>query len=202
MPSHRLNQALSLALDATKDTQHLARFVERYARQHPSRLLSQNSETALSLQRMLTHYVQLLPIVSEQLHAHCKVPQLDGPMGRLTTIICEFLETMDPQRLKYGLIGVLDKAYFGHRLWEEFHDRLRLKAGVPLIQWDLNLANLIVHSLIGEDYANRLDMVVMEVIDSLDLNLTEWPPLNSNGAGAFQCLAMHHGLSMGLNQTG
>lgn len=202
MPSQRLNQALTQALDASDSALHLARYVERFHQQNPGRLTSQHAETVLSLRQMLTHYVQLLPILTEEFQLCCQHPQLQAPVNRLTTIICEFFEAIDPERLEYGLIGVIDKAYFGHRLFEEFHDRLRLQAGQPLIQWDLALANLIVHSLIGDEYANRLDMAVMEVIDSLDLQRVDWSTASTGMARDFHCLAMHHGLSMDLGKSG
>lgn len=201
MPSHRLNQALTQALDASDSALHLARYVERFHQQNPGRLSSQDAETVESLRQMLTHYVQLLPVLTEDFHRCCQHPQLQAPVNRLTTIICEFFEAIDPQRLKYGLIGVIDKAYFGHRLFEEFHDRLRLQAGQPMIQWDMALANLIVHSLIGDEYANRLDMAVMEVIDSLDVQRVEGATLSAGMTSDFQCLAMHHGLSMDIGST-
>lgn len=201
MPSHSLHLALNKALEASENADHLARCVERFHQQNPGRLTSQHCETVQSLGQMLIHYVQLLPAMIEEFHQCCQHPQIQRSVGRLTTIISEFFEAIDPQRFHYGLIGILDKAYFGHRLLEEFHDQLRLQTGQPLTQWDLALANLIVHSLIGDEYANRLDMAVMEVIDSLDFSIVDWSSERTAMTDDFHCLAMHHGLSMDLGRT-
>lgn len=56
-----------------------------------------------------------------------------------------------------GLTVLLDRAYAVQRLVEELNDRFMLMAGAPLLALDMTTANLIVHSLIGEPYANDLD---------------------------------------------
>jgi hypothetical protein len=56
-----------------------------------------------------------------------------------------------------GMVTLLDRAYYVQRLVEEINDRFLLMAGAPLLTLDMTTANLIIHSLIGEPYANQLD---------------------------------------------
>lgn len=200
MSSSILEHTLMQALGATDGAQHLNRYVQRFYQQYPRRLRCQQPDIVTSLGQMVTHYAQLLPVMAQAIHQCCQRSELQPAANQLMTIISEFFEAMDTHRLEYGLIGILDKAYFGHRMLEEFHDQLRLQAGRALVPWDMALANLIVHSLVGDQYANRLDMAIMEVIDGQDFPVLRWTEQQPN-AQDFRCLASHHGLSMGLDQT-
>jgi hypothetical protein len=59
-----------------------------------------------------------------------------------------------------GLNALLHEAYLAHRLIEEINDRVVGRCGIPLAPMDMTRANLIVHQLIGEPFANDLDFVV------------------------------------------
>jgi hypothetical protein len=60
----------------------------------------------------------------------------------------------------YGLIELMDEAYLAHRLLEEVNDRFMAKTTIPLTPIDMTMSNLLVHSLIGEPFANELDEAV------------------------------------------
>lgn len=59
-----------------------------------------------------------------------------------------------------GLPGLMCQAYLAHRLIEEVNDRVVARCGIPLVPMDMTRANLVVHELIGEPFANDLDFVV------------------------------------------
>ena len=61
-----------------------------------------------------------------------------------------------------GLLALMDESYLAHRLFEEVNDRYIAKVGLPLIPWDMTLANVVAHAIIGESLANQLDIVVHE----------------------------------------
>ena len=56
-----------------------------------------------------------------------------------------------------GLDGLLIRAYLCHRLMEEMHDNNRSTRASELIDLEATRANLLVHELIGEPFANELD---------------------------------------------
>jgi hypothetical protein len=60
----------------------------------------------------------------------------------------------------FGLHELMYEAYLAHRLIEEVNDRIMLHGSVPLVPMDMTLSNLLVHSLIGEPFANELDDAV------------------------------------------
>lgn len=59
-----------------------------------------------------------------------------------------------------GLEAIMDRAYLAHRLIEEVNDRVVARCGIPLAPMDMTRANLIMHQLIGEPFANDLDFLV------------------------------------------
>ncbi len=66
-----------------------------------------------------------------------------------------------------GLDLLLDKAYFAHRLIEEVNDQYLIKAGSALIPMNMTWANLIIHSILGEHFANELDVIVDKTVDQM-----------------------------------
>lgn len=58
------------------------------------------------------------------------------------------------------LTMLMSEAYLAHRLMEEINDRFIGRCGMPLAPIDMTLSNLIIHQLIGEPFANELDMAV------------------------------------------
>ncbi len=66
-----------------------------------------------------------------------------------------------------GLRALVDEAYLAHRLIEEFNDRLTMACGIPLIPMDMTKANLVVHDILGDAFANELDLAVSYNVDVL-----------------------------------
>lgn len=66
-----------------------------------------------------------------------------------------------------GLLGLIDEAYLAHRLIEEVNDRVMMASGMPLAPMDMTLSNIIVHDLLGDEFANQLDLAVHYSIESL-----------------------------------
>lgn len=64
-----------------------------------------------------------------------------------------------------GLEELMDEAYLAHRLMEEVNDRFMIRSSIPLVPMDMTVSNLIVHSLIGEPFANELDEAVQYTVE-------------------------------------
>jgi len=71
-----------------------------------------------------------------------------------------FLEPPEVVADRCGMVALMDEAYLAHRLIEEVNDRIIGHCGIPLAPMDMTQANLVVHELIGEPFANELDFVV------------------------------------------
>ncbi len=65
-----------------------------------------------------------------------------------------------------GMHQLIDDAYLAHRLIEEINDRVAMTHGVPLVPMDMTMSNIIVHELLGEDFANQLDLAVHYAIEA------------------------------------
>ena len=114
--------------------------------------------------RYIEHVPDFLQTLDDLMHS-CGLRE----HGRVFITIAEdfFLQPRELVRQCGGLRGLIDEAYFAHRLMEEVNDRLILLCGVPLTPVDTTLANIVVHDLLGETYANQLDLAVhyaMEVL--------------------------------------
>lgn len=59
-----------------------------------------------------------------------------------------------------GLEALLDEAFLAHRLLEEVNDHHLRHVQRPLLPLDMTEANLIVHHLLGDEFATRLEQLV------------------------------------------
>jgi hypothetical protein len=66
-----------------------------------------------------------------------------------------------------GLLALIDEAYLAHRLIEEVNDRVMMASGLPLSPMDMTLSNIVVHDILGDQFANQLDLAVHYSMESL-----------------------------------
>lgn len=59
-----------------------------------------------------------------------------------------------------GLQALLDEAFLAHRLLEEINDHHVRQLQRPLLPVDMTEANTIVHHLLGDEFASRLEQLV------------------------------------------
>jgi hypothetical protein len=78
-----------------------------------------------------------------------------------------FLQPPEVVHQDGGLRSLIDEAYLTHRLTEEVNDRLVVLCGTPLAPMDMTMANLVVHHLLGDDFANQLDLAVHYAVEAL-----------------------------------
>ncbi|MFG1495769.1 hypothetical protein ABMA57_03970 [Saccharospirillum sp. HFRX-1] len=198
MPSSRINRALQQALNAPDGAQNMARFIATFQRKHPQLLTAEQGDIEHRLSEFLTDYVRLLPVLLVEVDQACQSLDIASVSQQLLIILDQFFAAIEPSRFDYGLVGVLDKVYFGHRLVEELHDQLLMRHGQPLISWDTTLANLLVHTLIGDSYATRLDMTAQEIVGYLPAADSAATP-GTNGHIHWPCLVHEHGLRLLLS---
>ncbi len=71
-----------------------------------------------------------------------------------------FLQPPDLLPGEQGLEAILDEAFLAHRLLEEVNDHHIRHLQRPLLPLDMTEANLIVHHLLGDQLATRLEQLV------------------------------------------
>lgn len=149
--THMLEQALQanytqvarlVALDEEQAGQQLLEFVLLYIRSLPT-LLADFSHTAQKYGLLKT--VQ---------------PLLDTAYS--------FFELPKHKLNAYsGLTALMVKAYLAQRLLEEVNDACLFYVGRSMIPIDMTLTNTIVHTLIGEPFANEMDEIVNNAVSNL-----------------------------------
>ena len=132
------------------------------------RSIRTREDAATTLFNFIQSYVERVPEVLEAAqsvanHANMR-PQL---IPVLKVAEAFFLQPGEMSETHRGLLVLLDEAYLAHRLVEEVNDHYVAHGGESLIPMNNTRANLIVHDLLGEEYANRLDGAVYEAVAGL-----------------------------------
>lgn len=90
-----------------------------------------------------------------------------------------FLQPPDEVPGEGGLEDLLDEAFLAHRLLEEVNDHHMRQLQRPLLPVDMTEANTIVHHLLGEDLANRLERLVQYAAQQLLTREHVWERVRS-----------------------
>lgn len=157
----QIRESINLAREQERETKRLQSFVEAKipALHHAISLPEQGA--AQHLMNFVTDYIEHVPDCIQALKSHCAQAQLDKFCDVFINIIEDyFISPPELIRQHDGLHALIDEAYLAHRLIEELNDRLMMLCGTPLIPMDMTLSNIIVHDLIGEEFANQLDLAV------------------------------------------
>jgi hypothetical protein len=130
------------------------------SRLHTSiRLPKENSSQILV--RFITRYIQHVP---DFIDAIDEVSNQAGITHQTTPLLDiarnYFFQPPTLIQDHKGLNALMDEAYLAHRLIEEINDYIISLCGIPLTPMDMTRANLIIHHLIGEPFANELDNTV------------------------------------------
>lgn len=136
----------------------------RLSRQLPrlrKRLILPENEPISALIGFIAAYIESVPgsislvtAVSKQLGFHRYV----APFLHMAEDY--FIQPPDDIDTDSGLEALLDEAFLAHRLLEEVNDYHIGHLGQPLLPVDMTQANIIVHHLLGEPLANRLENLV------------------------------------------
>jgi len=116
----------------------------------------------------ITQYIDHVPDFLEALIELTKSAGIYDSLQHLIEIAQSyFLNPPELVKQHVGLHALIDEAYLAHRLMEEVNDRMMMSCGLPLIPMDMTLSNLVVHNLLGDDFANQLDLTVHYSVESL-----------------------------------
>ncbi|MGH1439876.1 MAG: hypothetical protein ACRBBR_07200 [Cellvibrionaceae bacterium] len=132
---------------------------------------------AKALMSFVEDYVDTTPQHIQALNSLAKEAELSEYVQAFLDLSCTYFinppDILEPYR---GLQGLLHKAYLAHRLMEELNDKIMtLSGGAALAPMDMSMANIVSHSLIGDELANQLDHLVLLTIETtpVDTNIFE-----------------------------
>ncbi len=161
MASTGIRETISAALLSERGTGQLRqRLIEKLPQLRQSLVLPEQ-EPVDALMAFICDYVESVPgclalvtAVSKRLGFH------DYAAPFLHMAEDYFLQPPDDLPQDGGLEALLDEAFLAHRLLEEVNDHHIRHLQRPLLPVDMTEANIIVHHLLGDAFATRLEHLV------------------------------------------
>ena len=119
-----------------------------------------------TLQSFATDYIDHVPDFIEAFYSAAEAADIQQFITPFLQIAAENFISPATGSLQ-GLDVLLHRAYFAHRLIEEVNDHYLVKTGSTLIPMNMTWANLIIHSIIGDSFANELDGAVDKTVSEM-----------------------------------
>ena len=163
-----LRSIISQAFLHEEKTHCLERHLEEHIQNLPDRLRITKENELSSLKSFAMEYIHHVPDFLDSLKtAAIKAGIEDHVFPFLKVAEDYFVHPPALPNDHVGLMALMDEAYLAHRLFEEVNDRYISRVGIPLIPWDMTLANVVAHQLVGEELANRLDVFVHRTVTKM-----------------------------------
>jgi len=170
-----LRSIISNAFYHEERTQCLERHLKFHIQTLPDRLKIEKDNELESLKHFAMEYIHHVPDFLDSLkQAAQKAGIEDHVFPFLRKAEEYFISPPSLPNHHIGLMAMMDEAYLAHRLFEELNDRYISRVGIPLIPWDMTLANVVAHQLVGEELANRLDAIVLDTVNRMMPNETRY----------------------------
>ena len=156
-----LSQLISQALEQEKKHHLLANLIGHRLHDISRIVRLPDHEPVARLCEYVIDYISYLPTLLSDLDDAAHITGMTAVTGPVIRAAQQFL-LMPPAELEKetGLIALMDEAYLAFRLLEEVNESCIHRIGQPLIPLDMCLSNVIIHTLIGEPFANQLDAMV------------------------------------------
>ncbi|MGH1485549.1 MAG: hypothetical protein ACRBCI_04960 [Cellvibrionaceae bacterium] len=162
-----LNQQILSAKAEEAQTGAMSAFIhENMSNLHGSINISSQTPDA-ALMRFVEDYIESAPQHIQALHTLANEAGIGEYAQPFLNLSCTyFINPPDVLASLQGLHSFLCRAYLAHRLMEEVNDQIMSLSGAALAPMDMSMANIITHSLIGDDIANALDHLVLLSIET------------------------------------
>lgn len=161
MVSPGIREIITAALDTENETHQLRMRLERKLPQLRQKLLLPEEEPVSALMAFITGYVESVPSCLRVVTALSKrLSFFDYAAPFLHLAEDYFLQPPNELPQDEGLEALLDEAFLAHRLLEELNDHYIKHLQRPLLPLDMTEANIIVHHLLGDEFATRLEQLV------------------------------------------
>jgi len=156
-----IRETISAALRTENASHQLRSRLEQQLPQLQHTLLLPEREPVAALLTFITGYVESVPSCLALVTAVSKrlgFFEYAAPFLHLA----EDYFLQPPEGLPHdgGLEALLDEAFLAHRLLEEVNDHHIKHLQRPLLPLDMTEANIIVHHLLGDEFAARLEQLV------------------------------------------
>lgn len=156
-----IKSIISAALVQESETGLLRARIEQQLPALRLKLLLPEQEPVEALMSFITSYVESVPSCLRLVTAVSKrLGFFDYAAPFLHLAEDYFLQPPGELPQDGGLEALLDEAFLAHRLLEEVNDHHIRHLQRPLLPLDMTEANIIVHHLLGDEFATRLEQLV------------------------------------------
>ncbi len=163
-----LRSIIDNAITHEDKTHRLQRHLRGIISELPNHLCLQENNELESLEHFARQYISHVPEFLLALKQAAQVSGIESHVFPFLKVAEEYF--ISPPLLPHkhlGLMALMDESYLAHRLFEEVNDRYISAVGIPLIPWDMTLANVVAHQLVGENLANELDELVHQTVNKM-----------------------------------
>jgi hypothetical protein len=163
-----LRSIISSAFYHEEKTHCLENHLQFHIENLPDRLKIEKDNELDSLKKFAMEYIHHVPDFLDALKQASKKAGIENHVYPFLKVAEDYFT--QPPKLPnnhVGLMALMDEAYLAHRLFEEVNDRYIARVGIPLIPWDMTLANVVAHQLVGEELANALDARVHRTVTKM-----------------------------------
>jgi len=191
MQTHRIRRIIDQALAQEAAEGQYARALELRLSELRETLLLPAEAPVASLVRFVQRYVRSVPSCLRLVTAVSKRQgfyDYAAPFLRLAQDY--FLQPPVPLNEASGLEMLLDEAFLAHRLLEEVNDHHIRHLQRPLLPVDMTEANIIVHHLLGDDFASRLEQLVAMTAEDLLRHEHLWRAVKEQSAPGYSALEL------------
>lgn len=161
MVSSEIRATIRAALQKEGETHQLRTRIEQRLPQLQEKLVLPDADPVSALMTFITGYVESVPSCLNLVTAVSKrLGFFDYAAPFLHLAEDYFLQPPDALPRDGGLEALLDEAFLALRLLEEVNDHHIRHLQRPLLPLDMTEANIIVHHLLGDEFATRLEQLV------------------------------------------
>jgi hypothetical protein len=168
MGTDNIRAIIHAAKQHEQRTGHLRDSFQEHLEALRSSLLLPEDNAAASLVAFVEQYIDYVPVFIDSVTESSRA-------RRVYDYVAPFLHMAEdyflapPEQIteNSGLQALLDEAFLAQRLIEEANDRHIRDHQTPLLPLDMTRANIIVHHLLGDSLANRLDALVEQTVTRL-----------------------------------
>ncbi len=185
MAAAGIQQTIDAALAHESRTNHLRHHLELALPELHETLMLPPEGPLDALMGFVTRYVQSVPSCLALVTAVSRrMGFFDYAAPFLHLAEDYFLHPPDALATEVGLQAILDEAFLAHRLVEEVNDHHIRHVGGQLLPVDMTEANIIVHHLLGDDFAIRLEELVQFTAGQLLEKEHVWQRVESRPGGS------------------
>ncbi|MEM9254487.1 MAG: hypothetical protein AAGA91_03510 [Pseudomonadota bacterium] len=161
MAQFGIGETIAAALQHEATSQQLRRRIEEQLPRLRDKLVLPQCQPVEALMAFITSYVQSVPGCLRLVRAISKrLGFFDYAAPFLRMAEDYFIQPPSELPNCGGLESLLDEAFLAHRLLEEVNDHHIRHLQRPLLPVDMTEANIIVHHLLGDEFASQLEQLV------------------------------------------